>query len=160
MDAEKRKRLEAKGWKLGGYADFLGMTEAERAGQERWRELQRRADECLKAGAISPEEDARRDDLLNQRQVRGMARAFAKGGKALEDLRAIPGFDETGERRRSMIQSAMLEARRRARLSQAEIARRMGVAQPNVARIERSGRMTTDTFAAYLEACGARLALA
>lgn len=130
------------------------------AGAERWKELQRRVEGYIASGVISKKENDRRDDLLNQRQVRGMARALAKNGRELADLRTIPGFDETDERRRNMIQSTMLEARRRSRLSQAEIARRMGVAQPNVARIERSGRMTTDTFAAYLEACGARLALA
>jgi predicted XRE-type DNA-binding protein len=30
MDARKRKALEAKGWKFGDAADFLGMTEEER----------------------------------------------------------------------------------------------------------------------------------
>jgi DNA-binding XRE family transcriptional regulator len=30
MDEAKRKRLEAAGWVLGDYGDFLGLTEAER----------------------------------------------------------------------------------------------------------------------------------
>lgn len=30
MDADKRRALEAAGWRLGDAADFLGMTEAER----------------------------------------------------------------------------------------------------------------------------------
>lgn len=146
-------------------ARVVPMTPAEReaeirAGAERWKELQRRVEGYFESGVLSRKEHERRDDLLNQRQVRGMARALAGNGRELADLRTIPGFDERDERRRNMIQSAMLEARRRARLSQAEVARRMGVAQPNVARIERTGRMTTDTFAAYLEACGARLAIA
>lgn len=29
MDKAKRKRLEAKGWKLGSASDFLGLSEAE-----------------------------------------------------------------------------------------------------------------------------------
>lgn len=29
MDARKRKRLEADGWRFGTYADFLNLTEAE-----------------------------------------------------------------------------------------------------------------------------------
>lgn len=31
MDEAKKKRLETKGWKFGDYADFLGMTPAEKA---------------------------------------------------------------------------------------------------------------------------------
>ena len=140
------------------------MTPEEReaeihAGAERWKELQRRVDGYFESGVLSRKEHERRKDFLNQRQVRGMASALARNGRELADLRTIPGFDETEERRRNMIQSVMLEARKRARLSQAEIARRMGTHQPNVARIEGSGRMNTETFAAYLEACGARLAL-
>ena len=131
-----------------------------RAGKRRWKELQRRVEAYFESGVLSREEDARRQDAFNQRQIRGMARAFAKGGKALSDLRSVPGFDEQDERRRNAIQVLLLDARKRAKLSQAEIARRMGVAQPNVARIEHSGRMTTDTFVSYLDACGARLALA
>jgi hypothetical protein len=34
MDEDKRKRLEAAGWKMGDYGDFLGLTEAERQGVE------------------------------------------------------------------------------------------------------------------------------
>jgi DNA-binding XRE family transcriptional regulator len=30
MDEAKRKRLEAAGWTMGDYGDFLGLTEAER----------------------------------------------------------------------------------------------------------------------------------
>ncbi|MFA6166534.1 MAG: helix-turn-helix transcriptional regulator [Gemmatimonadaceae bacterium] len=29
MDARKRKRLEADGWRFGSYADFLNLTDAE-----------------------------------------------------------------------------------------------------------------------------------
>ena len=49
-------------------------------------------------------------------------------------------------------------ARRRAGLSQRELARRSGVAQPTVSRVE-SGRMspTFDTLSALVRACGMQL---
>ena len=51
-------------------------------------------------------------------------------------------------------------ARRRAGLSQRELARRSGVAQPTISRVE-SGRMspTFDTLNALVEACGMQIAV-
>ena len=91
MDAEKRKRLEAKGWKLGGYADFLGMTEAERA----------------------------------------VVETRLAAWRAVERLRADSG------------------------LTQAELARRMGMKRPNVSRFLRDPESATlDTYARALVALG------
>ena len=41
MDARKRKRLEAAGWRIGSTADFLGLSEAESALIEMRRALSR-----------------------------------------------------------------------------------------------------------------------
>lgn len=56
--------------------------------------------------------------------------------------------------------SALRYARRRAGLTQRELARRAGVPQPTVARIE-AGRVSprTDTLERLLRACGQELAL-
>lgn len=49
---------------------------------------------------------------------------------------------------------AMHEAKVRSGLTQKQIAERMGMAQPNVSRIERSRTVSFDTLVAYLRACG------
>ena len=49
---------------------------------------------------------------------------------------------------------AMAEAKKRSGLSQSAIARRLGMPQPNVSRIEHSEVVTFNTFAEYLAACG------
>lgn len=49
---------------------------------------------------------------------------------------------------------AMAEAKKRSELSQSAIARRLGMPQPNVSRIEHSEVVSFNTFADYLMACG------
>lgn len=49
---------------------------------------------------------------------------------------------------------AMAEAKKRSGLSQSAIARRLGMPQPNVSRIEHSEVVSFNTFADYLMACG------
>ena len=49
---------------------------------------------------------------------------------------------------------AMAEAKKRSGLSQSAIARRLGMPQPNVSRIEHSEVVSFNTFADYLIACG------
>ena len=44
MQANKRKRVEAKGWKVGSAADFLGLSEEEAA----YIELKLKLGNCLK----------------------------------------------------------------------------------------------------------------
>ena len=77
-----------------------------------------------------------------------------KGG--IEELRAIPGFieNEASIRKENALHLAMMEAKKRSGLSQSAIARRLGMPQPNVSRIEHSEVVSFNTFAAYLFACG------
>lgn len=92
--------------------------------------------------------------------VKKRAAAFAKGGKALEELREIPGFDEYRERATNALQIALLDARMRSGLKQTEIAKRMKIPQANVSRIEHSAEaITFKTFTAYLKACGFSFAI-
>lgn len=49
--------------------------------------------------------------------------------------------------------NAMTKARRLARLTQAQVAERMGTAQPNVSRMLK-GRVTLENLFRYLAACG------
>jgi len=96
-------------------------------------------------------------DQLRERQARALARDFKQGGKALDDLRSIPGFkeEEYELRVKNAMQVAIYEAKQRSGLKQKEIAERMGVPASNVCRIEHSGdAITYKTFAAYLKACG------
>jgi ribosome-binding protein aMBF1 (putative translation factor) len=92
--------------------------------------------------------------------VKKRTAAFAKGGKALEELREIPGFDEYRERATNALQIALLDARKRSGLKQTEIAKRMKIPQANVSRIEHSAEaITFKTFTAYLKACGFSFAI-
>ena len=94
-------------------------------------------------------------EQIKARGIRSRAKAFQTGGKPLEELREIPGFDESAERALNAMQHAILDARKRSGLKQTEIAQRMKVPQANVSRIEHSAdAMTFKTFAAYLKACG------
>jgi len=96
-------------------------------------------------------------DKLRERQAKALARDFKKGGKALNDLRSIPGFKEEEDelRMKNAMQIAIYEAKQRSGLKQKEIAERMGIPASNVCRIEHSGdAITYKTFAAYLKACG------
>ena len=100
----------------------------------------------------------RKCERMDERQTRSLARTFAKGGKRLKELREIPGYTadvENEERTKNAMQVAILDARKRSGLTQAKIAERMGIPQPNVSRIEhKADALTYRTFAAYLRACG------
>lgn len=71
-----------------------------------------------------------------------------------EVLRGIPGMDFHREQVAAQIRKALFSAREKAGLSQVEIARRMGVHQPAVSRIETAANISVKSFAAYLAACG------
>lgn len=94
---------------------------------------------------------------LDVRQAKSLAKDFSgsrKGG--LDELRGIPGFteNEADIRKENVLRMAMIEAKRRSGLSQTAIARRMGIPQPNVSRIEHSETVSFNVFAEYLRACG------
>ena len=59
-----------------------------------------------------------------------------------------------GVGRENALHLAMMEAKKRSGLSQSAIARRLGMPQPNVSRIEHSEVVSFNTFADYLMACG------
>lgn len=99
----------------------------------------------------------RRRRALDDRQARSLAKDLSgerPGG--LAELREIPGFaeNESSIRRENALHLAMMEAKRASGLTQAQIARRLGMAQPNVSRLEHSQSVTFRTFSAYLLACG------
>ena len=94
---------------------------------------------------------------LDKRQTKSLAKDFSgerRGG--IEELREIPGFaeNETAIRKDNALRLAIAEARRRSGLTQTALARRMGMPQPNVSRLERGGAISFSTFSDYLAACG------
>ena len=62
--------------------------------------------------------------------------------------------NEASIRKENALHLAMMEAKKRSGLSQSAIARRLGMPQPNVSRIEHSEVVSFNTFADYLMACG------
>lgn len=54
----------------------------------------------------------------------------------------------------NVLHRAMIEARKRSGLNQREIAKRSGMAQPNISRMERGGAVSFNAFSEYLMACG------
>ena len=53
----------------------------------------------------------------------------------------------------------MIQARKRAGMSQADVARRMGISQPRVARIESGSNISMDILRRYAEATGSALVI-
>ena len=94
-----------------------------------------------------------------ERSVKADARMFARErGSQLDALRRdCPGFaeSENAERTAVALKVAMMEARDRSGLTQAEIAGRMGVRPSNLSRLMHgAGGVNGATFAAFLRACG------
>ena len=94
-----------------------------------------------------------------ERSVKADARMFAREhGKQLDALRRdCPGFaeGENAERTAIAFKVAMLEARDKSGMTQAEIAKRMGVEPSNLSRLlHGNGGVNGATFAAFLRACG------
>lgn len=99
----------------------------------------------------------RRRKSLDERQARSLAKDLSGERKCgIEELRTIPGFieNEASIRKENALHLAMMEAKKRSGLSQSAIARRLGMPQPNVSRIEHSEVVSFNTFADYLMACG------
>lgn len=53
----------------------------------------------------------------------------------------------------------MIQARKRAGMSQADVARRMGISQPRVARIESGSNISMDILRRYAKATGSALVI-
>jgi HTH-type transcriptional regulator/antitoxin HipB len=86
----------------------------------------------------------------------------SEGAKAYEDYwasqMADPGFRRTYEEeaKKKELWLSLIEARQAANLTQAEVARRLGVSQAQVARIEKRGydSYTLNTLRRYVAALG------
>jgi DNA-binding XRE family transcriptional regulator len=97
MDEAKRKRLEAAGWVLGDYGDFLGLTEAERQHVELRMALCREIKKLRAAKGLTQKALGRMIDSTQSRVAKVetgtvevsldlMFRAFFAIGGKLEDL--------------------------------------------------------------------------
>ena len=94
-----------------------------------------------------------------ERNVKAAAKMYShEHGRYLDALRRdCSGFAEreNAERTEVALKVAMLKARDKSGLTQAEIAERMGVKPPNLSRIlHGNGGVNGATFAAFLRACG------
>ena len=128
-----------------------------------WEKIQaRRAAEyavnCRRDPSYAAREKVRRDRAEESR-IKAEARTFAKKRSGyLEALRRdCPGFaeNESAIRADNALKVAMMEARDKSGLTQAEIARRMGVSPSNLSRALHGGNAVSgSTFAAFLNACG------
>ena len=83
-------------------------------------------------------------------------RLLARSKARLEALWSAPGFVERHAewKREYDATTAMHRARQEAKLSQAEVARRMNVPRASVYRIEHGQNVTIATLTRYLRACG------
>ena len=93
------------------------------------------------------------DETLNE----ALARTAAFDAR----VENLPGFAEVAEDFEGECEVAKLmeDARKRANLTQAQVAERMGTTQSSVARMLKSN-LTLATLARYLKACDARLKVA
>jgi predicted XRE-type DNA-binding protein len=84
--------------------------------------------------------------------------ALAKTAAFHRRIEALPGYRDGAEEfdREYEVAKVLEEARRRSRLTQAQVAERMGTTQSAVARMAKSN-ITLDALARYLKACGATL---
>ena len=96
-----------------------------------------------------------KDDRADNREA-VKSRLLARTKAKLERKWNAPGFREEHEAwlREYDAEVAMAEARRRAGITQAELARRMRSTRMNVRRIENGQNITLATLARYLHGCG------
>ena len=95
---------------------------------------------------------------LTPEQIQAM---YEKTEAIMRKVESSPGYAEfAAEFDREYEKSrVMYKARRRARLTQREIATKMGTTQSAVSRME-TGRVTYESLCRYVEACGGKLKLA
>lgn len=88
--------------------------------------------------------------MKNRRRVDALAKEWMK------DLKFQEAYDALGPE--YALAAALIEARKKSRLSQKELARRMGTTQPMIARLE-NGRQppSTKTLLNFAKATGTRL---
>lgn len=93
---------------------------------------------------------------LTKEQIALREKCRAATRAHLTKIRSAPGWEEgmSEFRKEYALTVAMHEAKVRSGLTQKEIAKRMGIAQPNVSRIEHCRAVTIDTLTEYLKACG------
>lgn len=79
--------------------------------------------------------------------------------KQAAEIRALPGWDEFSEKfdREYALAVEIHNARKEAKLSQAEIAKRMRTTQSVVSRIENGANISLDTLSKYAAALGKKL---
>lgn len=97
MDEAKRRRLEAAGWTMGDYGDFLGMTNAERQHVELRIALSRGIKRAREAKGLTQDALGKLIDSTQSKVAKAetgtievsldlMFRAFFAAGGVLEDL--------------------------------------------------------------------------
>ena len=93
---------------------------------------------------------------MTPEQLAVKERLLAETKARMEREEAEPGFAEgyAAWKREYDATTAMYKARQEAKLSQAEVARRMHVPRASVHRIERGQNVTIATLTKYLRACG------
>lgn len=124
-----------------------------------WATIKARREEINRRDPKAKAAWERRMERSAERSVKATARMYAKNhGRELDALRRdCPGFaeNENADRTATALKAAMLEARDRSGMTQAEIAERMGVEPSNLSRLlHGGGGVNGATFAAFLRACG------
>ena len=87
-----------------------------------------------------------------------MRKAHEKQARTIRNKPAYKEVSETFDAEYA-IAKELHKARTKARLSQAQVAERMGTTQSVVSRIEHGGNVSVDTLVRYAKACGGKLQL-
>ena len=93
---------------------------------------------------------------MTPKQLAVKAKLLAETKARMEREEAEPGFAENyaAWEREYDANVAMYKARQKAKLTQAQLAKRMKIPRANVSRIENGQNVTFATFARYLRGCG------
>ena len=137
-------------------AKFKGLPVVDDVVVGAWEEIQRVHKENYKHDPAYRKRYLENADRMRREQTKGNTRLFTKGGKRLQDERdSIPGFTdwEPELRVRTAIQNALYTARDKAGLSQSQLAKKMGMLQPAVSRIENAANLSLKSLSDYLAAC-------
>ena len=93
---------------------------------------------------------------MTPEQLAVKARLLAETKERMTKAESRPGFAEeyAAWKREYDANVAMYKARQKAKLTQAQLAKRMKIPRANVSRIENGQNVTFATFARYLRGCG------